>query len=383
MAHGRPWYKRNGGDFVMAVMHFPDNDHRWTYSAIVDTLNDRDRPIADDPAFICGLGRITKQKWTRVRAYLLEHGYLILTPDGRISNPRFERERAEREAEHERSVKAGREGGKKSAALRAGQGELDLPDNDLPKTTQETCKKHTNKLASFTSVDDEVSDGLPLKSNEKSEPPPQPSRAREEARGESLEEESSTATLRTPRERAVAVAADKVPDLLSRTARFCSLGGVALVNPRSHAREMDTVKSWSTSGYTDELIAEVIEEQFANTREDTVGSLNFYSQRLAKRHAERNGKPRPKPLPPAEPILAPPGEDPEFQPFRADLLKALGAQAFASYVNRVRFDKVSDFPGRTIVRITGQTTGLQLYDGHRVHLVKRVAAAHGFNEVWG
>lgn len=34
MAHSKPWYKRNGGDFVIAVMHFPDNDFRWTYSAI-------------------------------------------------------------------------------------------------------------------------------------------------------------------------------------------------------------------------------------------------------------------------------------------------------------------------------------------------------------
>jgi len=92
MARHRPWYKRSGSDFVMATLGFPSSDHKWAYSAIIDMLNDRDRPLADDPGFICGFTGLSKQKWAAVRRWLIDGGYLIVVGDGCLSNPRFERE---------------------------------------------------------------------------------------------------------------------------------------------------------------------------------------------------------------------------------------------------------------------------------------------------
>jgi hypothetical protein len=185
MAHGRPWYKRNGSDLVMATLSFPSSDHKWAYSAIIDMLNDRDRPLADDAGFICGFTGLSKQKWASVRRYLLEHEYLALIDGGYISNPRFERERLERVAEHERSVEAGRAGGLKSAAQREPKNGRSHKSSNLVATNRQLLCDLPQTLA-------EPSNGHELKTNDLFEPPPQ-ARARVELRGESREERDSQA----------------------------------------------------------------------------------------------------------------------------------------------------------------------------------------------
>jgi uncharacterized protein YdaU (DUF1376 family) len=186
MAHGRPWYKRAGGDFLMAVIHMPDAEHKWAYSAIIDMLNDRDRPIADEAGFISGFTGLSRKKWSIVRAYLLKHGYLALTDDGHLTNPRFERERADRHASQERSVEAGRKGGRASAAARAGQGELGLDDQAEKRAESTPDSRGESTPDSPPDPPAKVGDA-PRENNHLGEAPPQATRARKrlEARGPS------------------------------------------------------------------------------------------------------------------------------------------------------------------------------------------------------
>lgn len=130
MAHNRPWYQREGGKMLVACMDLPDAEHKWAYSAIIDMLNDRDRPIDDDATFICSFTSLSKRKWTQVRAHLIAVGKLVLLADGRLSNPQFERERLARMDARERARDQGRIGGIKSAEARAAQGSLNLENGD-------------------------------------------------------------------------------------------------------------------------------------------------------------------------------------------------------------------------------------------------------------
>lgn len=290
MAHGRPWYKRGGGDFVMGVLHFPDNDHRWTYSAIVDILNDRDRPLADDPAFICGFARITKQKWTKVRTYLLEHGYLLLTEDGRITNPRFEREAAERDELHQRSVEGGREGGKRSAARRAGQTELPLGDENLQETYQQTSKKLTNFSASFS----EVSEPGSAENNDLAEPPPQPIRAR--VRGERIESYSHPTPNPTPRGGSGSGAGrdhqsdlEEDPELEVLVGAVCEAAGFVPYDSQMPLARR-TVAAWRSKGFSfDKTVLPVIRRVVARYP-DATRTLGRFTKEIAHQHA-RSGQP--------------------------------------------------------------------------------------------
>jgi len=289
MAHARPWYKRNGADLVMATLGFPSIEHRWAYSAIIDMLNDRDRPLADDPGFICGFTGLSKRKWKDVRAYLIAEGYLVELGDGTLTNPRFERERAERLADAERSAAAGRRGGLKSAAQRAAkQGQMEFI---------------SEKTEGFSGDNREINgrlsgDNPPLNEQEQrnsaisDQAPPQPSCAREcasEARGERREEENITngeseKHARTPIDRS---------GLLTLTQMCARTGGVTLhpERPQSFAREMDIVKAWVADGVDIEKTAvPVIAGALARMKDDdTVGSLKFFDGRVRKAHARTLG----------------------------------------------------------------------------------------------
>ena len=71
-------------------------------------------------------------------------------------------------------------------------------------------------------------------------------------------------------------------------------------------------------------------------------------------------------------------------PLRADLLKRLGPQTFARYVNAVLFETVPDAPqGRRILRVIDKRSGpMVLMDDQRATTVRAVARKHGFDDVW-
>lgn len=385
MAHGRPWYKRAGGDFLMAVIHMPDAEHKWAYSAIIDMLNDRDRPIADEAGFISGFTGLSRKKWSIVRTYLLKHGYLMLTDDGCLTNPRFEREHADRQASQERSVEAGRRGGRASAAARAGQGELGL-DDQAGKRAESTPDSRGE------STPDSPPDPpakLPAGSHENNhlaEAPPQATRARKRLEARVEKEESSTANPTTAR--GVAVDADEAKrfDLYGTMNRLAQIGGVSIINPSAIAREVDVVKAWIAAGYDIEAtVIPAITQLFGDTKQETIGSLNFYSARIAKLHAAALRKAKAPDIP--KPIVMIPDEDARMSPLRSDLLAALGEWAYSTFLNKIRLEPIAEADMGQDPRRPLQLKGpphliAGLFDGERRRIISTTARRHGFTDVW-
>lgn len=295
MAHGRPWYQRNGGDIVMAVLHFPDSDHKWAYSAIIDMLNDRDRPITDDAGFICGFTGLSKRKWNVVRAFLIAHGYLVTTGDDQLTNPRFERERAVRMGDKAKAVQHGREGGLKSAAMRAAQPEFELSSDYPPEKVEKKSPKNQVKLESKFEVEDATSP----ENNNLAEPPPQArAHASPRQRRETIKKEEES----TPTPSGIDAARtadddddgdDEGADPWALAQHFHRIGGVTPgPSPEAQSREVAIVGSWLNDGINPEQAASLIEDHLLKSNEERISSLRYYDGPVRRALAADRAKSR-------------------------------------------------------------------------------------------
>ncbi len=281
MAHGRPWYKRSGGDLLMACLSMPDSDHKWAFSAIIDMLNDRDRPIADDAGFICGFTGLSKRRWAIVRAWLLAHGYLFIDARGHLSEPRFARELAEREKDHERAVEAGRAGGRKSAALRAaGQRDLDLGDEAQPQNSELSPEKQAEE-SEINGAKSKDKPPVPATGHNKvnglAQPPPQASRARKrlEAR---VESESHTTT--TPSK-------TRALDAIELSEHLTRIAGVRNIDPARIITNQQTVREWIDLG-VDVVDVERIITKARDHASRPIHSLKYFDPAVRQAQARKD-----------------------------------------------------------------------------------------------
>lgn len=394
MAKGRYWYKRRGADFVMATIGFPSSDHKWAYSAIIDMLNDRDRPLADDPGFICGFTGLSKQKWASVRRFLFENEYLVAAGDGYLTNPQFERERAERSEAHDQAVRLGREGGRKSAAIR--QGSLDLEDEPPARARvrdeakgPRKVRDNREKIAEKSPTLSGPSDGRPLKSGEKIEPPPQAPYAREEAREESnttlpdpsprLDDDASADRAGLGRE-----VLDRIEDEETRRlyALVARTSGHAPVGTTQFERAVRFVERWRADGIGfDEVVIPTIRRMVAESADET-RTLGRFDKAIRHAHAKADARSSlGKPETP-EPVLEPEGEDERFRKLRRALLERMGPFSYAMIGNRTTFEVVEDAgAGRRPVRVTTRGPS-KLMDTEWAGLVRAAARSMGFTDVW-
>lgn len=350
MAHGRPWYKRSGGDFVMGTMSMPDAEHKWAYSAIIDMLNDRDRPIRDDKSFIIGFTGLSKNKWTRVRRYLIENGYLIECTnekgEAHLTNPRFERERQARIADHERAVKNGRAGGLISAEMRRRQGEFDLdPKSEQTGNNPKKTQKNGPKLGKSSGQTSEKVSGktnpTSKENKDMAQAPPQATRAREEARGR-----ESTHSTESPNHSASENRSDDwFDDMTIRCVRAAGLAARASSNDKLMAASNRIVREWVKAGIDIEAtVIPVIEDAMADSDEPT-SSLKRFSKAIDQEHRKRVRK---APAPDAD-IDRPPArydfedEDDRIADGRKRLAKRIGEYRYRWYFNdRIRFAIIDD-----------------------------------------
>ncbi len=333
MARARPWYKRRGGTFVTATMHVPPIP-RLCYSLIIDMLNDRDAPLPDNAAFIAGFCGISKQAWTSARKWLLDDGKLILVGDGYISNPVFEEERAERMTERERAVEFGRQGGQKSAAIRtAQQPEFDLPPQEVGEKLEETSEKHGNFSQSFTRPENEK----PQKTAPEIQPPPQPIRAREESRVQSIEPtDQAAARAHTPARDSENLDESQLktaPDILKA---ISTITGFYPSSPEAVAKAHGYVERWQSLGVDFAGMAlPLMSKMIANSNEAVTSSLARFDRAIIAQNAKDKAKARPPAKPKARP--APPAifefddEPPAAVAFRKSLLRMIGPHAYARY----------------------------------------------------
>lgn len=386
MSKARPWYKRSGVDFVVSTMNFPSSDHKWAFSAIIDMLNEQDRPLPDNPKYIRGITGLSNQKWSVVRRYLIEHGLLIVIDGEYISNQRFERERAERESDHKRSVENGKMGGLASAHSRQQPLYSNVEDSQKVADNFELIRRLSKKKNRPTEMKRQ-------KLGDCDQPPPQAPSVLQEARIES--------NLTQPNESVVnelgSVAAGgagqdgdsrklEETDLQSLYESVATASGHSPVLPDQIERATRFVRKWRDAGIDfDKVVVPSIRAIISESSEPT-RTLGRFDARILHEHARVAATPKSRAYqPPDEPLLAPEGEPETFRPLRDDLLKKLGPIAYSTFLNHVRFEEVDGVLGedRRVMRVRYVRKGsIILMDGNRVGLVTGAAKAIGFTEVW-
>jgi hypothetical protein len=388
MAARLPWYQREGAALVMASLHMPDSDHKWAYSSIIDMLNDRGRPLPDDAGFICGFTGLSKRKWNIVREFLLNDRdaqgdtRLLLTHAGELSNPRFERERAKRQGEHEKAVEYGRAGGRKSAELRgAGQGNLELSSDYPP--------KNSPKNAPRVKDNSEIIDPAQSETNDLAQPPPQATRARGKISDIRVIQPTDSLDAAGGGERTV----DPEPkalldqtDLKAILDACCTAAGFYPNSPGTVVRELDLVKGWRDAGVDIERVAiPTIRSAIAHTTDPTSSLKRFdRAVRLEQaKHAGSSGTGAYRA--PVAPITEWEDEPPVCALIRADILAALGTATYIGMGHSIRLepltaDDMGDDPRRPI-RIEKRGPS-RFPENERDAHVLRAARKHGFTHVW-
>lgn len=107
---GRPWYKRYPADILHGTMALTVAE-KGAYNVVLDLMYDRGGPILDDAKWLARQCGCSMQLWRTLRTGLIDHGKLVVTEDGRLTNERATREIARNEAEAESLREAGRAGG--------------------------------------------------------------------------------------------------------------------------------------------------------------------------------------------------------------------------------------------------------------------------------
>lgn len=350
MAHGRPWYKRSATDFILGTIGM-DLETRGAYSLIIDMLNDRDRPLPDDARFLAGFLGVSVRKWAVIRCTLLgDPSKLYLNGDGDLSNPRFDREREERRIEHERSVEAGRKGGKKSAEQRAAeaaqQGDLDLPETAPDQFSGSKTARKLDENGVKTSRNIGENDAPALKNNDNSEAPPQATRARKrlEARveRENNTDDSNLDPSRAPArdEPAQTVEAETPYQLTMACLDAAGMSARAASRPRLLTDSLDVVKGWITSGIDVRAIALPVIEAVTMEGGQPAHSLNYFAAKIDTRHArekrtlEKTGAPL---APIALPVFEFDDEPEKIAQLRQAIADRIGKPIYAQWCKAVRF----------------------------------------------
>jgi uncharacterized protein YdaU (DUF1376 family) len=433
MAHGRPWYKRNAADFIIGTVGM-DLETRGAYSLIIDMLNDRDRPLTDEARWIAGFLGVSVRRWGIIRRTLLaDPTKLYLDDDGCLTNPRFERERAERAEEREVKVKSGRAGGLKSAAARkSGQEELDL---ERPGTGLAPVRARTEeKLSSIYPADKREINGAKTKDKVEiigedrqssaisGQASAQATRAREETREQITHpnpSESYAARAQNsdgsgrdenfpsglsdnpeangdsgdPGAKAAPAPTPDQPDGRLRNADLiglfnavCDASGYATSAPASIDRSLKQIEAWRNDGIDFETIVLPIIRRMTAEASEPTRVISRFDKAIRHEHARAKaaGTDRGKYRPVESPVLDRPDESEVFRPLREALLKQLGIEAYCTFVNPVRFVEVTDGPPRSkpmrVVDPRPPTVGLMASD--RGQHVRRFAKQIGFTQVW-
>src|SRR5687768_544974 len=78
-------------------------------------MYDRGASIPDDPRWLAGVCNVSVRKWNAIRERLLEVGKLDIDEDGRLTNPRAEREMKSAAKTARKHAENGKKGGDKRA----------------------------------------------------------------------------------------------------------------------------------------------------------------------------------------------------------------------------------------------------------------------------
>lgn len=384
MAHSRPWYKRNGGEFITGTLHM-SLEQRGAYSVLIDYMNDREARIPDNPRYIAGILNCSTRKWGAIRDFLIADGKLMEV-NGYLSNPRFERELAARRGEHEAAVEHGRAGGIKSAMIRqeaAQQSEMDFSDRFQARDKPEISPRY-EKL-------DEIKKQKSQKSAVEIQPPPQPIRAREESR-------DIYTTQPDPSPPPSAGARDSEPDPPSQSQKPERLDDTDLhrmfeavqdasghrpIQPAQINRAFGFVERWRGLGISfDDVVIPTIQRELARSTDKITRTLGRFDPAILAEHAAQAAarKTGRDARPPPPPVFEIDGEDPAMVPIRREIAGRIGAIAYATAFNaNTRLSTDRNGRDDPVLIISGK--GARTAD-ENLGAFRAIAKRHGLKDVW-
>lgn len=110
---GNPWHRRYHSDALAGMLSLT-LEERGAYQTVLDLIYDRGGPIADNERLLAGYMNCSIRKWRALRASLIEQGKLVAS-EGRLTNPRAEKQ-LENDAKTARKLaENGAKGGRKRA----------------------------------------------------------------------------------------------------------------------------------------------------------------------------------------------------------------------------------------------------------------------------
>lgn len=390
MARGRPWYKQYPERFIMGTRGL-SLEERGAYREIVDYLNLRDHALPDDIKVVASLLGCTPHKWRKIRSVLIKAKKLEVHGDY-ITNPRFEREKAERELFRAEAIEHGREGGKRSAELRA-QNELDFDHDpqfsadetqgypqapnspvraraqgepEFEKKSQKKCEKKRKKN------DDHEKSITPVsqKSATQGQGYPQPTRTR--ARG--IEDKSLDSPLNSS-----PTNSREVDDRMSLLLTVCETAGFHPTSPGVIDRSLRQVEAWMKLGVDfEEVVLPTIRSIIASDPEPT-RTLGRFTKHIAHEHARRNAKAATgkRYSPPASPILQRQDEEPEMAQLRTVLCQVTGAKLFSTYFNPIHMERIDE----QTLRLSPDWLARTVLESDNGPMIRSVLKRQGFREV--
>ncbi len=328
MPRGRPWYKRDPERFIMGSKGL-DLEAYGAYSKIVDYLNLRDRSLPDDDRLMASLLDCPKQRWRKLRKILIDAGKLV-TNGEYLTNPRFEREKAERDLSRAEAQVHGREGGRRSAELRQ-QPELELgqypperaPARESDPKVATKFKESSKKVETLLESQNERLTPLSMKSAKKNQGNPQaPYAGARESEDKSIESSQPN----PPYD----------PELQRLFADVCDAAGFRPTGEVATERAYRTIVAWRDKEIDFELVViPTIKSVIASSNEGPTRVLSRFTPHIANEQAKRKAKPTTY-RPPLTPVLERSDEGEEFSTIRRILLQALGPSVYASYFNDLR-----------------------------------------------
>ncbi|MBN8978030.1 MAG: YdaU family protein [Rhizobiales bacterium] len=124
----RPWYKRFPADFIAGTVHL-SAEEKGVYSTLLDLLYLKHAPIVDDGKELARICGCSTRRFNCIKQTLIDRGKITVN-DGKISNPRFDRQNLSEKKEAEKFEINGRKGGDKSAEKRASNNENSALDHE-------------------------------------------------------------------------------------------------------------------------------------------------------------------------------------------------------------------------------------------------------------
>lgn len=397
----QPYIKWWTSDFLTGVIDLTAEE-AGVYAIILTMMADRGGPVpcadAADRQWLARRTNLTTRAFGRALTRLIDLGKLT-ERNGLLVNKRMMAEIKERDSRSAQARAAAEARWDKWAAEHPATLPFDAPEQrNFEKTGRKSPVKLREKPAEKPAVK-KAKTAENRQSGPKSASSPFV-RARDTVRAPKSESESEETNPTHPLEAAragpgraedesdqgkAAPPPGRSPDLRALYEAVAEASGHNPVVPGQIDRAFTFVQDWHRLGIDfDTVVLPTIRSAISATNEPT-RTLGRFDAAIKHQHARQAATPKGSGYrPPASPLMEPDDEDARFRPIRAALLERLGAAAYSTMLNPVRFTATEKATGEPVLRITDQGTGhaARLKDGSGHAALLAVAHAHGFGDVW-